>query len=598
MMLFFLLLAFISLAVAQQTCVAANPSLSLPSCMVLIATQDDCFRTNGCNSDACPCPDNLKGWCEMSKEGPASWFSRWGFCVSIDCPDDGDITGTKGGPLTNESVPAPLNDYLPKTTLRSSTLSSSTASPAIQTVATLTGIKTTDASSLESALLSTDMTASTASSSSQSSSAASSVPAPSNDPKSGMSVAAIAGVAVGGAVLLAIFIGIAIFFIRRRKRRQSSESTSPPAYEPAGSKQVYDKPELDGHALEYRYAEVDGSMPVGYAELDAGGPCSTNFARALFVPLLNTSQTFQFMAMMIAAFFLLGLSAAARNCYEASPRSKWLDDITCVDECIMGDTGHLDGICADSLKAICQLDGAVASYFRVFTSCLSRYCPSDADRMNFVTAFRVECGFYNSSVESQAQLFGDWKRYFMEGPMISVDTQIVIPQVNLPPFTWPPSVATAITKDPVSTVLEDEKSSTRRAGTPPSSGSLDSFPISTSHSDEPALSPAAMTGTAVGGAVLLTLVVGFAFFVIRRRKRGQSEAQPRSISPPNYEPEHGKVVVEKAELEGQALEHRLPKVGVGAPVGYAELDGSPVCPIRESVFLSANERNTRMATNF
>lgn len=83
--------------------------------------------------------------------------------------------------------------------------------------------------------------------------------------------------------------------------------------------------------------------------------------------------------------------------------------------------------------------------------------------------------------------------------------------------------------------------------------------------------------------MLLIFVIGVAFFVIRR-KRGQSEAQPRSMSLPNYEPEHGKVVVEKAGLEGQALEHRLPEVGVGAPVGYAELVGSPVSPMREPVF--------------
>lgn len=49
--------------------------------------------------------------------------------------------------------------------------------------------------------------------------------------------------------------------------------------------------------------------------------------------------------------------------------------------CLLGDNAHLEGICADNPKGFCQLDGGVASYFRVFTGCLSKCCPSDDERM-------------------------------------------------------------------------------------------------------------------------------------------------------------------------------------------------------------------------
>lgn len=92
--------ALAGLALAQDNCKKSSPEIALPSCMVsfvcfwpimyLTNPQDKCFQTDGCGS--CPCPNNLKGWCEMSSEGPSSWFARWGQCVLGDCPDDGDIT--------------------------------------------------------------------------------------------------------------------------------------------------------------------------------------------------------------------------------------------------------------------------------------------------------------------------------------------------------------------------------------------------------------------------------------------------------------------------------------------------------------------------
>lgn len=91
------------MAVVAQSCTQGYPQLSLPACMVrspgfclptlLTVAQDECFERGGCGvNPGCPCPENLKGWCEMSEYGPNSSFSRWGSCVVGHCPNDGDIT--------------------------------------------------------------------------------------------------------------------------------------------------------------------------------------------------------------------------------------------------------------------------------------------------------------------------------------------------------------------------------------------------------------------------------------------------------------------------------------------------------------------------
>ena len=111
---------------------------------------------------------------------------------------------------------------------------------------------------------------------------------------------------------------------------------------------------------------------------------------------------------------------------------------------------------------------------------------------------------------------------------------------------------------------------------------------------EPAISTAAIAGTAVGGTLLFALACGAVLFLLRRRKPKQPTS-PRSMSPPIYESGSDKFAREKASLKNQGLEEPYSEVGVGAPVGRAELDGgSPVSPI----YMSVGGRNASVAQNF
>ncbi|KAF3045801.1 hypothetical protein E8E11_008563 [Didymella keratinophila] len=94
------------------------------------------------------------------------------------------------------------------------------------------------------------------------------------EPKPALSVAAIIGFSVGGAVLLALVVGLVAWILRRRKRNQFPRAVSPPFYEVTDVKKGCDKPELDGQVMGYQYskAEVDAPAqpPIVYAELDGG----------------------------------------------------------------------------------------------------------------------------------------------------------------------------------------------------------------------------------------------------------------------------------------------------------------------------------------
>ncbi|KAF1925855.1 uncharacterized protein M421DRAFT_7618 [Didymella exigua CBS 183.55] len=284
--------ALFGLAIAQTDCKKSSPEFSLPSCM------EKCFLTGGCGG--CPCANNLKGWCEISSgEGPDSWFARWGQCVLGACPDDGDITNlmllyvaqcddTVGGPLNNDTVPYPLRDWAPKAPQYLSQSSNSpldtVTSSESRPVATLTGVSPTAIASLGSTTVSTNDSDATvlddkASSSSFAIGPASATPIVQDISKPALSVAAIIGVAVGGAVLLALVIGFVAFVLRHRKRKQLSTSVSPPSCEGVDTKEGYDKPELDGQVRAYQYSKTDvgapARMPVVYAELDDGRSAST-----------------------------------------------------------------------------------------------------------------------------------------------------------------------------------------------------------------------------------------------------------------------------------------------------------------------------------
>ncbi|KAF3045802.1 hypothetical protein E8E11_008700 [Didymella keratinophila] len=107
---------------------------------------------------------------------------------------------------------------------------------------------------------------------------------------------------------------------------------------------------------------------------------------------------------------------------------------------------------------------------------------------------------------------------------------------------------------------------------------------------QPVLSTSAIAGVAIGGILALSLIGGGMFFLLRRRRR-----YSRASSPPVHEPDIGKLAREKA-----GLDEPYSGIGVGGPVGFAELDGSaPVSPVMEPlVHLSASQRQARVAQNF
>ena len=190
--------------------------------------------------------------------------------------------GTVGGPLTNDTVPEPLRDWMPKNTFTSTTTPASTATlGASQFVATLTGVASAGITTAGITSLSSDTISDSkatflhdeASSASRATGTAFSAPTQ-EDSKPALNVAAIIGIAVGGTVLLALIIGLVTFFLRRHKRKESAQLVLPPSYESADNKEGYEKPELDGQALGYQYAEVGVGAPTVYAELDGGSSMS------------------------------------------------------------------------------------------------------------------------------------------------------------------------------------------------------------------------------------------------------------------------------------------------------------------------------------
>jgi hypothetical protein len=188
---------------------------------------------------------------------------------------------TVGGPINNDTVPYPLRDWAPKApkySFQSSATPSSTATS--QSVATLTGVVPTMTSTTISSTGDGEATVldDTTSTSSRASSTAATSPSTEGDAKPALSIAAIIGIAVGGAVLLALIVGLVACVLRRRKRKQLPIAISPPSYEAADTKEAYNKPELDGQVMEYQYSKADAAAPahspVVCVELEGDGRSS------------------------------------------------------------------------------------------------------------------------------------------------------------------------------------------------------------------------------------------------------------------------------------------------------------------------------------
>lgn len=189
--------------------------------------------------------------------------------------------GAVGGPINNVTVQYPLRDWAPKAPQylsQSSTSASGTVTS--QSVATLTGVMSATTSNTTSRTGDSEATVLdvTASTTLQATGTVSPAPLLQEVPESTLSVAAIVGIAVGGAVLLALIVGLVACILRRRKREQPPTAVSPPSYETADTQETYGKPELDGQVMAYQYSKTDAAAPVQrtnvYAELDGGARSS------------------------------------------------------------------------------------------------------------------------------------------------------------------------------------------------------------------------------------------------------------------------------------------------------------------------------------
>ncbi|KAJ4367966.1 hypothetical protein N0V86_009807 [Didymella sp. IMI 355093] len=455
--------------------------------------------------------------------------------------------GTVGGPLNNDTVPYPLRDWAPKAPQHLSqspaASSSATTKSEIKSVETLTGIASLTTKAPESTTISANGSEATVfdhttSASSQATGTMSLAPTIQGKSRTALNVAAIVGVAIGGAVLLALIVGLVAWILRHRRRNKLPIAVSPPNYEPADSKEGYDKPELDGQTV-----------------------------------------------------------------------------------CLATDTSVLDGVCADNIKGMCELDGGVASFFRVYTACLSRECLLTFDRQHLVAIFRWYSGWALNISESEARCFGEWREYVYDRRSTTSQASSTIAQLVtlfvtvLSPTTSdvestsiriestvgsnsevsaePPSTTqtSAITPADGTTSIQDNdfSSASQTMTSSISRSSTSSLPLAQDES-KPALSTSAIAGVAVGSILSLALIGGIAFFLLSRRKRNS-----RPSSPPVYALDSGKMPREKA-----GLDEPYSGVGVGGPVGFAELDGaSPVNPVMEPlVYLSASQRQARVAQNF
>ena len=185
--------------------------------------------------------------------------------------------GTVGGPLTKQSVPYPLRDWMPKDTPKSSVLSSTTATStanktAIEVASTgMAGPRPANSEGITSDSKATILNDKSGLSL-HSTATATPVPADRYGSKPVLNVATIIGISIGGTLLIVFVVGLVAFILRRRKRKQ----VSTPALMPPESREVYTKAELDGNMVAYYVTKGDEGAPantsVVYAELDGGVP--------------------------------------------------------------------------------------------------------------------------------------------------------------------------------------------------------------------------------------------------------------------------------------------------------------------------------------
>ncbi|KAF3011179.1 hypothetical protein E8E13_011566 [Curvularia kusanoi] len=338
--------------------------------------------------------------------------------------------------------------------------------------------------------------------------------------------------------------------------------------------------------------------------------------------------------MLLALLLLAGAASAKRFCIASrSPPNL----PPCTDQCLAGDMDVVDGVCADNLKGICELDGGykggVWQFFENYSRCLDLLCTMEPDRKMM---FQKACGWDQNISDENASYFGEWQSYLqrpsaaeatvtMTGGGTDYSTAVSSATTNggdgpddyssavsteLPLSTTAPQTTTGFSQPPTKTtrytvyvsttyVSATTKSTVVGYGTPANSQTSSTALSYSSGSSAPAnheksMSPAVIAGIAVASIAILGSFVVAAFFLSRRFQRRHHGRSAETPPPLVHEPDKGRHPHEKAELDAKHSE-----VGFGAPVGHAELDGgSPVNPIYEPVHVRASERRARIAQNF
>ncbi|KAF2850321.1 hypothetical protein T440DRAFT_518418 [Plenodomus tracheiphilus IPT5] len=263
----------------------------------------------------------------------------------------------------------------------------------------------------------------------------------------------------------------------------------------------------------------------------------------------------------------------------------------CTKKCLF-DEANASGPCATNLRGLCEEqdhNGHVVEQWMVkYQACLVRFCAvSDQDLYDVLNTFRVECEKVASPFPSTlpGEEINDWltaatrseyttRVQTMTGGATSTSGEELTttmeevssslssvedgetmtskndPATSTSDSTTPTSTANEPnTTDIQSVVIATDHDNPNPDNTAPTtlllSTTVTAFnPISSTHahlnattpSPSPPLSTAAISGTAAGGACVLTLTIGLTYYLLRRKSKSKPHATPPDYWLPDREP--------------------------------------------------------------
>ncbi|KAH3920171.1 hypothetical protein HBH56_000800 [Parastagonospora nodorum] len=304
----------------------------------------------------------------------------------------------------------------------------------------------------------------------------------------------------------------------------------------------------------------------------------------LYFPLFcNTiNPTSLLLKMVTKRFFVLliwfgcATSQSVPFCDKGNAPSNLPD---CTRLCL--DNESNDGTCASNLSGFCQLSSGFSNFFTLWGDCLKTQCKNDDDKYKIMDEWKQACMAAVHEDDLMTADIGYWRSYISRPVPTSADratSTTLTPAVFSIPQTSKEDEKTKTTTTATATSAPESESkpATLNAPSPPPAESSTSknqpaskasapVPspdpnqttpstletiISTTDLASPSPSPSSSTpaptppppsstptiaGAAAGGTALLALALGTAFYLLRRRKRAQSQAS----TPQHWAPQGG-----------------------------------------------------------